>query len=243
MSLIQTVHLKVADYSPPQVIHAVQNDTDRSVKMVLDDYELTSGLTGKMTFLRADGTYYEASAVLDVSTNSFTAELDQALTYPGRTLAQLKVTDTDSVSTFSFAIFVHRDTSGVVSEQEGISLLQAVADAEDAARRAEEAAAGGGSGITDEIKEALLACFEQVAWVGDDGQDYYDALYAALYSSGESYSVTNNLTNVTNSNNATSVNEGSQYTARLSAISGYISSVTITMGGVDVTNSVYTPGD
>lgn len=36
-------------------------------------------------------------------------------------------------------------------------------------------------GISDEIKQALLQCFEHVAWVDDDGQTYYDALYDALY--------------------------------------------------------------
>lgn len=36
-------------------------------------------------------------------------------------------------------------------------------------------------GISDEIKQALLQCFEHVAWVDDEGQTYYDALYDALY--------------------------------------------------------------
>lgn len=36
-------------------------------------------------------------------------------------------------------------------------------------------------GISDDVKEALLACFENVAWIGQDGQTYYDALYTALY--------------------------------------------------------------
>ena len=36
-------------------------------------------------------------------------------------------------------------------------------------------------GISDEIKQALLQCFEHVAWVDDQGQTYYDALYDALY--------------------------------------------------------------
>lgn len=52
--------------------------------------------------------------------------------------------------------------------------------------RAADAAAVGaalarGSMLTEEAKQALLACFAQVAWIGDDGQDYYDALEAALY--------------------------------------------------------------
>ena len=39
---------------------------------------------------------------------------------------------------------------------------------------------GSGSGLTDDIKTALLNAFANVAWVNDDGQDYYDALNAAL---------------------------------------------------------------
>lgn len=38
-----------------------------------------------------------------------------------------------------------------------------------------------GSGIPEDVKVALLDCFENVAWINDDGQTYYDALYAALY--------------------------------------------------------------
>lgn len=38
-----------------------------------------------------------------------------------------------------------------------------------------------GSGLSAEVKAALLACFRHVAWADDDGQDYYDALETALY--------------------------------------------------------------
>lgn len=41
--------------------------------------------------------------------------------------------------------------------------------------------AGQGSGLTEDVKQALLACFEKVAWVDDQGQSYYDDLYDALY--------------------------------------------------------------
>ena len=39
-----------------------------------------------------------------------------------------------------------------------------------------------GGGLTTEIKQALLDCLAHVAWIGDDGQDYYDALETALNS-------------------------------------------------------------
>lgn len=56
-----------------------------------------------------------------------------------------------------------------------------------------------------------------------------------------SYSVTNTLTNVVNSNSAASVEEGGAYLAALTAETGYtISTVAVTMGGTDVTATAYT---
>lgn len=40
---------------------------------------------------------------------------------------------------------------------------------------------GGGSGLTDAVKQTLLNCFNHVAWTDEHGQDYVDALEAALY--------------------------------------------------------------
>ena len=43
------------------------------------------------------------------------------------------------------------------------------------------AAVSGGRGLSEDVKQALLSCFKNVAWISADGQDYYDALEAALY--------------------------------------------------------------
>lgn len=52
------------------------------------------------------------------------------------------------------------------------------------------------------------------------------------------YSVTNNLTNTVNSNNAATASYGSSYAATISAVSGYaVSSISVTMGGVDISAS------
>lgn len=54
------------------------------------------------------------------------------------------------------------------------------------------------------------------------------------------YTVTNNLTNVTNSNSASSVLEGESYSATLSVPSDYnFADVQITMGGTNITSSAY----
>lgn len=61
--------------------------------------------------------------------------------------------------------------------------------------------------------------------------------------SEDSYTVTNNLTSATNSNLATYVTNGDPYTATISANQGYtLNSVIVEMGGVDVTETVYSDG-
>lgn len=57
------------------------------------------------------------------------------------------------------------------------------------------------------------------------------------------YTITNTLSNATNSNTATSIEEGSSYSANISANSGYkLKTVTVTMGGTDITNTTYSSG-
>lgn len=58
-----------------------------------------------------------------------------------------------------------------------------------------------------------------------------------------SYSITNNLTDCTNSNSATSIEAGSAYSAIITAGDGYnLSSVAVSMGGVDITTTAYADG-
>ena len=57
------------------------------------------------------------------------------------------------------------------------------------------------------------------------------------------YTITNNLTNVTNSNSLSSINEGDTYIATITPNEGYnLDTVTVTMGGNDITNTVYSDG-
>ena len=57
------------------------------------------------------------------------------------------------------------------------------------------------------------------------------------------FSITNKLTNVSNNNSAIQVDYGSSYSATITANSGYeINSLSITMGGVDITSTVYSNG-
>lgn len=57
------------------------------------------------------------------------------------------------------------------------------------------------------------------------------------------YTVTNNLVNLSTSNSAVSVEKGTSYTATLTVAEGYaFDTVTVTMGGADVTADVYADG-
>ena len=73
----------------------------------------------------------------------------------------------------------------------------------------------------------------------------YGAGYDRTISYGPTiyYTITNNLTDVNTSSAVISVESGSAYEADLTASDGYaISTVTVTMGGVDITNTAYTDG-
>lgn len=64
-----------------------------------------------------------------------------------------------------------------------------------------------------------------------------------IYKDATKYLITFNLSNITSSNNATSIVEGNAFYATLSPISGFaIDTVTVTMGGVNITSTAYANG-
>lgn len=73
--------------------------------------------------------------------------------------------------------------------------------------------------------------------------DHYGAAADRSFSFAQGHTVTANLTNVTRSNLAASVAEGGSYTTTLTAEEGCtLDTVTVTMGGADVTEAVYSGG-
>ena len=98
------------------------------------------------------------------------------------------------------------------------------------------------SGLTNDIKQSMLQIAANVAYEDDNGESYYSALQSALYPGD--YTITNNLIGVVNSNNATVINDGDSYSANLTAIDSQksIKTVSITMGGIDITSTAYNNG-
>ena len=99
-------------------------------------------------------------------------------------------------------------------------------------------------GISNDVKTALLQIAQKVAYIDDQGATYYQALYDALYPTIP-YTITNTLTGCTSSNAAAVIADGDPYTATITASSGYSltgATVSITMGGTDITASAYNAG-
>lgn len=116
-------------------------------------------------------------------------------------------------------------------------------------------AGGGSGGLTKAQINALDGLFK-IATYKTDPTTAYAAFKSAFGLNGSGgntpdvpdipdtsgYTVTNNLTNVTNSNSQTSITDGF-YSATLTVVDGYfLKSLVITMGGVDITDSVYGDG-
>lgn len=120
---MQEISLNQNTFSLFPSVYAVQNDTGRELKMTLTDRTLVATDTAAVAVNRSDGSYYTITGTVDTATNSVTADITQALTQPGRTLCQLKITDTNDeiVSSYTFCIMVQPSTDGVPVEQYGIT--------------------------------------------------------------------------------------------------------------------------
>lgn len=105
---------------------------------------------------------------------------------------------------------------------------------------------GADGGVNTNARNLLDYILERVAYTETGMQVYIDALYEALAQVGSvttTYTITNALIHVTNSNTATGCEDGDSYTGTLTADTDYnIDTVTVTMGGVDITSTAYNNG-
>ena len=102
---------------------------------------------------------------------------------------------------------------------------------------------GGGTGLTETAKQYLITILRNGIYKTDQSANI-TALETALDGGGSStstYLVIYSLSSVTSSNSGASVAAGGSYTTTLTPASGAeMSSVSVTMGGTDVTSVVYT---
>lgn len=177
--ITQNIHVRMDAYGIPPVIHAVEGDTWRYLDIYTDDAAINTSNTAVVAIHRPDDSYYTISATPNVG-GFYHLEMDQALTRPGKVECQLKVSSGDLViSTYTFYVIVEPSTTGLPTEQLGYDIYDLI----DAAQQIQNV------GLTDDIKQALLTCFDHVAWTDEHGQDYVDALEAALYPPAELVSI------------------------------------------------------
>ena len=170
---MQEITLTLDSFSLVPTVHAVQNDTGRELKMKLADLTLNATDTATVAVNRSDGSYYTITgATIDTDENTVTADISQALTQPGRTLCQLKIKDTNDlvISTYTFCIMVQPSTDGISESQLGYSVQQLRQDAIDIRT----------GGMPAALRLALLQIAQKVAYIDDQGAQYYQDLYDAL---------------------------------------------------------------
>ena len=108
---------------------------------------------------------------------------------------------------------------------------------------------GGGGGISTTAKNLLITILRSGVYTGDQSSNI-TALETALgvgttEPGAKTYAINNELINCTSSNSATSAKENAVYSATLTANDGYTltgGTVTVTMGGVDITATAYSGG-
>ena len=104
---------------------------------------------------------------------------------------------------------------------------------------------GAGGGITPVAQSLLINILRNGIYKTDQSTNITN-LETELANGGggaTTVAIINTLTNCTSNNSASSISVGSSYMATITANTGYdITSATVTMGGVDVTTTVYSAG-
>ena len=172
-------------------INLSQYDVGREIAFDLYDYNgpHTVGSTDVITMraTKPSGFAFEVTATT-ASSNTVVFEVTDTMSAEsGSFPAELRIANGgDILGTANFLWNVERapkQDGTIDGNAEARNLMQAInaaiTDAETAAAAANNAALT--AGFSEDFKEALLDCFEHVAWIDGDGQDYYDALESALY--------------------------------------------------------------
>lgn len=102
-----------------------------------------------------------------------------------------------------------------------------------------------GTGLSDTAKNLLIAILKNAVYTVNQKTNI-EALENALSTQNtptDAWSIVQNLTYVTSTNTAFNVKKGEAYTTNIVANTNYtINSVTVVMGGVDITNTTYNNG-
>ena len=234
-------------------------------------WEIPDGTVVAVAYRKPDGTggLYDklpsGESASAVSGNVVTVMLaPQVLTCAGNVVASVVFYSqdmADTLATFSFQIHVEKNPAAGEQISNNYYTLQNLeqvnAAYNDLLERVLALEHGGGNGL-DATSSALLITILRNGVYSTDQSENITALENALVSGGgdvpdepdepdvpvvKTYTISNELVNVSSSNAATSVNENASYTATLTAADGYeLDTVSVLMGGADVTADVYADG-
>ena len=185
MAIAQIIHLTQDHREPYPAIDAVQNDTGRVLKMIIDDETQPSGSTADLYFKRADVSFYHVSTTFVELDNAFTANIAQAITQAGTTECQLRVTQGDKIiSTYTFLIRVQPAVDGsTATEQLGYTIDDIAEMVEEASEAAEAAVEAASSFETDKTLSQDNKPADALV-TGDylaDARSVSEAMYSTAY--------------------------------------------------------------
>ena len=191
-----------------ETVSVSQDDVGReiAVDLYLDGtaYTPTTGTTITMQGTKPSGLGYTITGTASGSTVTFLTTLEMTQE-AGRFASEIVLTNGNTViGTANFALYVEKNPhpentiDGTGETMQNLTVrMDALEDDVAALESATDVPAGyvptadgqdgwsweaqSGGGLTDGIKQALLQIAQKVAYIDEDGQDYYDALEGALY--------------------------------------------------------------
>lgn len=203
--------LSIMPGSISPVLNLSQYDDARAFTAHLKDengnpFTLPSGASAKLEGMNRKGVTFEINANPSGSDITFTPK-EAATDQPGLIVATLHIkSGNENISTLAVILKVQKNGATKEEQARSPGFTDAIQDAvnayfdndppffelpsggqsgqallSDGADGAYWGQAHGGSGLTDSIKSALLACFRNVGWINDQGETFYQALYDALY--------------------------------------------------------------
>lgn len=182
-------NLSITPGSIPPVLHLSQYDSGRTFTAILRDdqgvpFELDASSTAVIKGRNAAGIAWQQDCTVSGANVTFTpsgAATDQFGVMP----VTIEITESEEIISPLCVVF-HIQKAGYTNEEAVLS-----PDFETAIQAAvAQAISEGGLGFSDEFKEALLACFNGVAWATTGGQALVDDLEAALYPESHLSSIT-----------------------------------------------------
>lgn len=178
----QTTNLNMIPQRNVRNLYFSQNDVGRVATVNLVDgetpYSIPIGATVKIQATKPSGLGFSETCTFSGSTVTVTSTAtmtDEAGIFP----CEIQVTSGGTIlGSANFNFFVERNPHpNGTTDGTAESILNDITVAYNHAMDQIENAGG----LTVAIKNALLNCFQKVAWIDEHGQDYYDALADELF--------------------------------------------------------------